>query len=253
MKKLILIATAILMVSAFNSSAQTQNKDLNKALSDAQKKAQAELDKYMGKNKPLTNGEVISGLKEALSVGTKNSTASTSKMDGFYKNPLVFIPFPPEAEKVKSTVVSLGMQKQVDEFVMTLNRAAEEASKEAAPVFLDAIKTMSITDGFKILKGADNAATVYLKDKTSVKLNEKFTPIIKKAIDKVQVTKYWNPVITTYNKVPGVQKMNPDLEKYITLKAMEGLFKLIAKEETRIRKDPAAQVTALLKRVFGKK
>jgi hypothetical protein len=112
---------------------------------------------------------------------------------------------------------------------------------------------MSITDGFKILKGSDNAATKYLQDKTTADLTAKFIPIIKKAIDKVQVTKYWNPLITTYNKVPGVQKQNPDLEKYVTLKAMEGLFKLIAGEEKKIRTDPMAQITDLLKRVFGKK
>lgn len=253
MKKLILFSVSLFLLGSTDSFAQTNSKDLNKVIEDAKKKAQSELNKYTNTSKPLTNDEVIRGLKEALSVGTKNSTAATSKVDGFYKNPLVFIPFPPEAEKVKNTVVSLGMQKQVDEFVMTLNRAAEEASKEAAPVFLDAIKTMSISDGFKILKGTDNAATVYLKDKTSVKLNEKFTPIIKRAIEKVQVTKYWNPVITTYNKVPGVEKMNPNLEKYITLKAMDGLFKLIAVEEKKIRTDPLAQVTALLKKVFGKK
>jgi enolase len=253
MKKITLIAVVLIMISAFNSFSQTNNKEVNKALEDAKKKAQKELDKYTNKPKPLTNDEVIRGLREALSVGTKNSTAATSKVDGFYKNPLVFIPFPPEAEKVKSIVVNLGMQKQVDEFVMTLNRAAEEASKEAAPIFLEAIKGMSISDGFKILKGADNAATTYLQDKTTASLTEKFNPVIKKAIDKVQVTKYWNPVITTYNKVPGVQKQNPNLEKYITAKAMEGLFKLIAGEEKKIRKDPLAQVSALLKKVFGKK
>lgn len=252
MKKLTLCAVMIMLMAGSATFAQTNNKDLNKAIEDAKKKAQKELDKYTGGSK-LTNDEVIRGLKEALSVGTKNSTASTSKVDGFYKNSLIFIPFPPEAEKIRNTVVNLGMQKQVDQFVMTLNRAAEEASKEAAPVFLEAIKGMSIQDGFKILKGADNAATVYLKDKTSVKLNEKFAPIIKRAIDKVEVTKYWNPVITTYNKVPGVEKQNPNLEKYITAKAMEGLFKLIAGEEKKIRTDPMARVSALLKKVFGQK
>ncbi len=251
MKKITLIILAILLMSVFNVNSQ----DLNKAIDDAQKNVQKEIDKYTKppKGKPLKNEEVIRGLKEALSIGTQNSTASTSKTDGFFKNPLIFIPFPEEAEKVKSTVINLGMQKQVDEFVMTLNRAAEEASKEAAPVFLDAIKGMSISDGFKILKGADNEATKYLETNTSASLTERFTPIIKRCIDKVEVTKYWNPIITTYNKVPGVQKQNPDLEKYITLKAMEGLFKMIAGEERKIRKDPAAQVTALLKKVFGKK
>jgi hypothetical protein len=253
MKKLILIVAVILMSVPFYSFAQTQNKDVNKAIEDAKKKAEKEMNKYVNPTKPLTNDEVIRGLREALNVGTNNSTGSASKMDGFYKNPLILIPFPAEAEKIKSTVVSLGMQKQVDDFVRTMNRAAEEASKEAAPVFLEAIKGMSITDGFKILKGADNAATTYLQDKTTKDLTIKFAPIIKRAIDKVEVTRYWNPLVTTYNKVPGVQKQNPDLEKYITAKAMEGLFKLIAGEERKIRKDPLAQVTALLKRVFGKK
>lgn len=232
---------SIMVVVLFNSCAE-----MNKALSDAQNTLN------QGGNKPLTNEEVIRGLKEALNVGTNNSTASASKPDGFYKNPLIFIPFPSEAEKVKNTVINLGMQKQVDEFVMTLNRAAEEASKEAAPVFWDAIKNMSISDGFKILKGADNAATEYLKTNTSLTLTEKFTPIVKNAIQKVEVTRYWNPIITKYNMIPGVQKQNPDLEQYITSKAIEGLFKLIAEEEKKIRTDPAARVTALLKRVFEK-
>ena len=248
MKNILLLSATVFLL--FNCAIA---QDLNKSLTDAQKKAQKEIDKYTKKKKPLTNDEVIRGLREALNVGTNNSTTSASKADGFYKNPLVFIPFPPEAEKIKNTVSNLGMQKQVDEFVMTMNRAAEEASKEAAPVFLEAIKGMSITDGFKILKGADNAATTYLHDKTTTDLNTKFTPIIKKAIEKVEVTKYWNPIITTYNKIPGIEKQNPNLEQYITLKALEGLFKLVADEEKKIRKDPLAQVTALLKRVFGGK
>ncbi len=247
MKNIILLsATLFFFTGAVNSQ------DLNKVVNDAEKDVQKEINKYTKKKKPLTNDEVIRGLKEALNVGTNNSTASASATDGFYKNSLITIPFPPEAEKIKNTVVNLGMQKQVDEFVMTMNRAAEEASKEAAPVFLDAIKGMSISDGFKILKGADNAATSYLQDKTSNDLTVKFTPIIKKAIDKVEVTKYWNPLITAYDKIPGVQKQNPDLEKYITAKALAGLFTLVAGEEKKIRTNPAAQVTALLKRVFGK-
>lgn len=201
--------------------------------------------------KPLTNDEVIRGLKEALTVGTNNSTSLVSKLDGFYKNPEIFIPFPPEAEKVKEKVIALGMQKQVDEFVMTLNRAAEEASKEAAPVFINAIKQMTIQDGFNILKGPDNAATQYLKEKTSNELKIKFKPIVANAIQKVEVTKYWNPIITTYNKIPFVEKMNPDLEDYVTQKALDGLFLMVAKEEAKIRKDPVARVTDILKRVFG--
>lgn len=200
---------------------------------------------------PLSNSEVISGLREALTVGTNNSTSLTSKVDGYYKNPAIFIPFPPEAIKVKEKVEALGMEKQVGEFVMTLNRAAETAAKEAAPVFINAIKGMSISDGFTILKGNDNAATQYLRDKTSAQLKIKFNPIVKDAISQVNVTKYWNPIITTYNKVPFVEKQNPDLEDYITTKAMEGLFLMIEKEEKKIRKDPLARVSDILKKVFG--
>lgn len=200
----------------------------------------------------LSNDEVIRGLREALTIGTNNSSALTSKLDGFYKNPEIFIPFPAEAIKVKNTVEDLGMKKQVDNFVMTLNRAAETASKEAAPIFVDAIKQMSIADGFAILRGNDNAATNFLREKTSAQLKIKFNPIVKSAIQKVEVTKYWNPVINTYNKVPFMEPMNPDLEDYVTTKAMDGLFLMIAKEEAKIRKDPMAQVTDLLKRVFGR-
>lgn len=200
---------------------------------------------------PLSNMEVISGLKEALTIGTNNSTALTSKLDGFYKNPEIFIPFPAEAIKVKEKVEALGMKNQVDKFVMTLNRAAETAAKEAAPIFVNAVKGMSISDGFAILKGNDNAATQYLKDKTSAQLKIKFNPIVKNAISKVEVTKYWNPLINTYNKIPFIEKQNPDLEDYVTTKAMEGLFLMIEKEEKKIRKDPLARVTDILKRVFG--
>lgn len=200
---------------------------------------------------PLTNGEVISGLKEALTVGTKNSTSITSKLDGYYKNPEIFIPFPPEAIKVKEKVEALGMQKQVDEFVLTMNRAAETASKEATPIFVNAVKEMTIADGFAILNGGDNAATNYLRDKTSGQLKIKFNPVVKNAIEKVHVTKYWNPVINTYNKIPLVEKQNPNLDDYITTKAMDGLFIMIEKEEKNIRTNPVARVTDILKRVFG--
>lgn len=200
---------------------------------------------------PLSNDEVIKGLKEALTVGTNNSSSLASKLDGYYKNPLLFIPFPPEAQKVKDKVDALGMKEQSDKFVMTLNRAAEEAAKDAAPVFINAVTSMSIGDGFAILKGSDNAATQYLKDKTTAELKAKFTPVVQNAINKVELTKYWNPIINAYNKMPFVEKQNPDLTAYVTERAMQGLFKLIADEELKIRKDPVARVTDILKRVFG--
>lgn len=200
---------------------------------------------------PLTNDDVVKGLKEALSIGTNNSTALASKLDGFYKNPSIFIPFPPEAKLVKDYAKRIGMTDQVKKFEMTLNRAAEEAAKNAASVFLSAIKGMSISDGFNILKGADNAATQFLKEKTSNELKIKFTPIVENAINKVQLTKYWKPIISKYNQIPGIKKQNPDLTAYVTEKALAGLFKLIADEELKIRKDPVAQVTNTLQNVFG--
>jgi len=201
--------------------------------------------------KALTNADVIKGLKEALTIGTNNSSSLTSKLDGFYKNPEIFIPFPEEAIKVKEKIELLGMQKQVDDFVLTLNRAAEKASLEAAPIFVSAIKEMSITDGFAILKGEDNAATNYLRDKTSIQLKSKFSPIVKSAIEQTNVTKYWSPIITTYNKIHFIDKQNPDLEDYVTTKAMSGLFLMIEKEEKNIRQDPVARVTSILKKVFA--
>lgn len=241
MKRTILFFTAFAML-AFSSHAQWN-----------WKKTKKDIDKYLTDytKKPLTNDEVVRGLREALNVGTNNSTSSASKTDGFLKNPLITIPFPPEAIKVKNTVENLGMKPQVDKFVETLNRAAEEASKEAAPVFLNAIKAMTIQDGFTILKGADNAATQYLKDKTTAELIGKFKPIVQKAIQKVEVTKYWSPVITAYNKIPGIQQQNPNLDDYVTARALEGLFKLIADEELKIRKNPIARISDILKRVFG--
>lgn len=214
----------------------------------------SQLDKTLSKltkGKPLTNDEVIRGLKEALTVGTNNSSASASQLDGFYKNQLITIPFPEEAKKVKNMAENLGLQKQVDKFVLTLNRAAEEAAKDAAPIFIGAIKSITISDGFTILKGSDDAATRFLKEKTSLQLFNTFKPTVKSAIQKVEVTKYWNPIITKYNKIPMVQRLNPDLDEYVTQKALEGLFTLIAQEELKIRKDPVARVSNILKRVFG--
>jgi len=204
-------------------------------------------------SKPLSNDEIIKGLKEALTIGSNNSASSASKVDGYFKNSIIKIPFPAEAKDMEQKLRSIGMGQQVDQFVLTMNRAAEEAAKEAAPVFVNAIKQMTITDGVKILKGRDDEATQYLKRTTSVDLTSKFRPIVKRAIDKVQVTSYWNPLASAYNKIPFVTKVNPDLEEYVTQKALDGLFYLVAQEELKIRKDPVARVTDLLKKVFGNK
>lgn len=199
----------------------------------------------------LTNDEVIRGLKEALNVGTNNATGKAARTDGFFKNPAIKIPFPPEARTVESTAKSIGMSSQVDNFVKTMNRAAEEASKEAAPIFINAVRTMTITDGLSILRGGNGAATNYLKGRTTAELTTKFSPIVKRAINKVHLTRYWKPIINKYNKILGVRRQNPDLDRYITEKALQGLFNLIADEENKIRKDPAARVSDILKKVFG--
>ncbi|HEX5037462.1 MAG TPA: DUF4197 domain-containing protein [bacterium] len=199
----------------------------------------------------LSNEQVIDGLKEALSIGSKHAAGLASKVNGFYKNPRIKIPFPPDAQKVKDFAEKVGLQDQVEKFVTTLNRAAEEAAKEAAPVFLDAVKSLTIKDGFEILNGPNDAATSYLKSKTSGPLKTKFMPIVRRAVDTVQLTKYWKPLVSKYNLVPGVAPVNPDLDAYVTEKAISGLFKLVASEEKKIRTNPAARVTDLLKKVFG--
>jgi hypothetical protein len=203
------------------------------------------------KGNKLSNEEVVNGLKEALSVGTNKSVDFASQLDGYYKNPRLFIPWPEEAATMKDRLMKMGFQSQIEEFEMSLNRAAEEAAKNAAPVFLNAIKNMSVKDGFSILQGADTAATNFLRKTTYDPLKAQFLPIVKAAIEKVNVTAYWNPLVTAYNKLPAVKKQNPDLDDYVTNKAINGLMILIADEEIRIRKDPAARVSDLLKKVFG--
>jgi hypothetical protein len=202
----------------------------------------------------LTNADVVSGLKEALSKGAVKSVDMASVTDGFWKNDRLRIPFPPEAEKMKGTLNSLGMSSQVEKFELTMNRAAESAAKEAAPIFLAAVKDMSVGDGFAILKGGEHAATQYLQDKTTAELTTKFRPIVENATKQVALTSYWTPLASAYNKAgmfTGAKAVDPDLDAYVTQKAIDGLFVLIADEELKIRQDPMARTTDLLKRVFG--
>jgi len=204
-------------------------------------------------NQAIKADDVAKGLIEALKVGAQKSTEKASAVDGFYKNAEIFIPFPKDALKVKTTLEKAGMKKQVSEFELSMNRAAEEASKKALPIMIDAIKGITFTDAMSILKGSKDAATLYLKEKTSSKLQVTFKPIVKEAISKAKVTKYWETLANSYNKLnvlSGGKKVNPDLEMYITDKAIEGLFKLIAKEEEQIRNNPAARTTDLLKKIF---
>ena len=202
-------------------------------------------------NASFTEQEAAQGIREALINGTGKSVDLVSLVDGYFGNPEIKIPFPEDARVVESTLRSMGMGKQVDDAIQSINRAAEDAAREAKPIFVDAIKAMSIQDAIGIIKGEDNAATEYLRKSTTTELNKKFQPVISKSLDRVQATRYWTDVINTYNKIPFVQKVNPDLTAYVTGLAIDGLFIMISKEEKKIRKDPLARTSDILKKVFA--
>jgi len=207
-----------------------------------------------GKSGSLSSDDIVAGLKEALSQGTKKSSDKLSAVDGFFRDAAVKILLPPEAQKVEKTLRSAGFGKMVDDAILSLNRAAEDASKSAAPIFLNAIKRMTVQDGVTILKGADTAATGYLRKSTTPELTAAFRPVIDTSLQKTGATKYWKTVFETYNKLPTTfSKVNTDLSSYATSKALDGVFYYVAQEEKNIRQNPAAQVTDLLKKVFGGK
>jgi hypothetical protein len=203
-------------------------------------------------SKGLSNDDIIGGLKEALTVGANNSANKLSMVDGFFKDAALKIMMPEEAKKVEQTLRSLGQGALVDQAILSMNRAAEDAAGGVANIFLDAIKGMTVTDGLKILQGGDFAATNYLKSVTTKELTEKFRPVIEASLVKVDATKYWKDLFTTYNRFSSNQ-VNTDLTAYVTERALSGLFYNIGLEEQKIRKDPAAQVTDILKKVFGGK
>lgn len=212
-----------------------------------------EVNKAVGGEKPLTTAEVGEGLKEALVNGISKGSDLVSQLDGYFKNPEIKIPFPPDVKRVEDKLRQVGLGDQVDKFVMTLNRGAEDAAKEAKPIFITAIKSMTIQDAWAILRGEENAATEYLKRTTSAQLTAKFKPVIQNSLSKVNATKYYGDLVGTYNKIPFTEKVNPSLDDYATGKAVDGLFVMIAKEEKSIRKDPVARTTELLKKVFSYK
>ena len=201
----------------------------------------------------LSNDDIISGLKEALVVGSQKGSNTLSQLDGFFANAALKILLPPEAEKVESTLRKVGMGQQVDDAILSMNRAAEDACKSAAPIFGNAIKQMSFADALGILKGSDTAATGYLRGKTTSELSSAFRPVIEQSLEKVNASKYWNTLITAYNKINILgKKVNPDLSAYVTDKALGGIFYQVAIEEKNIRKDPLARTSDILKKVFAK-
>jgi len=200
----------------------------------------------------VSTEEVAAGLKEALTNGASKGSDLVSQLDGYYKNPEIKIPFPPEAKQVETKLRAMGMGSEVDKFIVALNRGAEDAAKEAKPIFVSAVKQMTIQDAWSILKGENNAATQYLKKTTTAELTEKFKPHVQTSLNKVNATKYYSDLVNTYNKIPFVTKVNPNLDDYATGKAIDGLFVMIAREEKSIRENPSARSTELLKKVFGK-
>lgn len=200
----------------------------------------------------LSNTDVANGLKEALRIGTQNAAGRLSSVNGFFGNALIKILMPPEAKKVESTLRQLGMGNVVDKAILSMNRAAEDASAKAVPIFVNAITSMSIQDGISILKGGSGAATNYLRMKTTAALTTAFRPVIQNSLGKVGATALWGDVFRIYNQLPTTyNKINPDLAGYVTERALNGLFVNIAEEENKIRTNPAARVTGLLQQVFG--
>lgn len=215
---------------------------LNKALSDFGN---------ISGNEPPTASEVAEGLKEALVKGVTIGADQVAQIDGYLKNPEIKIPFPPDVRKVEDRLRQLGMGNEVDRFVNTLNHGAEDAAKEAKPIFISAIQQLTIEDAWGILRGQPDAATQYLKRTTNGQLKDKFKPVIRASLNKVNATRYYSDLVNAYNKIPLTEKVNPNLDDYATDLAIQGLFVMIAKEEKNIRQDPVARTTDLLKRVFA--
>lgn len=202
------------------------------------------------KKTSLSEDDVISGLKAALEKGIEIASDEVSREGGYYQNPLIKIPWPEDARNAEARLRQMGLGSEVDKFILSVNRAAELAAKESKEVFVVAIKAMTVEDAWGILKGEDDAATQYLNRTSSSELNTRFKPIIHSALEKVNATKYYEDLVLAYNKIPLVKKLNPDLDQYATQMAINGLFSMVAKEEKKIREDPLARTSEILKKVF---
>jgi len=214
------------------------------------KKAAEKIESVTGKNTG-SGLDIAAGLKEALNNGIEKQVTKLTAVDGFYKNEAVKILVPDELQKVDHTLRKIGFSKLADEGVKSMNRAAEDAVKEATPFFVEAIRNMTFTDAKNILLGNDNAATTYLQNSTSSALYAKFLPVVKASIGKVGADKIWSSIMSKYNSMPLVSPVNPDVDDYVTKKAMEGVFKMIAVEEKDIRNNLNARTTPLLQKVFA--
>lgn len=239
--KAFLIAVLVLCTAISVQAAGVE--DMLRSLGGVQKSSQSSPDE----------ATTASGLKEALSVGTENAVRSLSKTNGYFGNELVKIMMPDKLRNVADVLRRVGFQSQVDEFVLSMNRAAEKAAPQAASIFGDAIKEMSFDDARKILAGGDTSATEYFKGKTHDRLYTAFRPVVSSSMDQVGTTKAYKNMIGKYESLPFMSSESLDLDNYVTNKALDGLFLMVGQEEKKIRTDPAARVTDLLKTVFGGK
>jgi hypothetical protein len=200
----------------------------------------------------LSNDRIVAGLKEALQVGTGNAVNLTGKVDGYFRNQAIKILMPKQLQTLEKGLRAIGYGSQVDEFVLSMNRAAEKAAPEARKIFVGAIREMSITDARRILTGGDTAATEYFKSKTTDKLTTAFRPVVEKAMNEVGVTRQYKELVGRYQSIPFARSQSLDIDQYVVTKALDGLFYVLGEEERKIRKDPVARVTSLLKDVFGR-
>ncbi len=200
----------------------------------------------------ITDAEAAQGIREALNQGVDKGISFLNKADGFFGNEAYKLFLPPDAKKIENTLRTIGMGNMVDKAILQINRGAEDAVGYAKPIFVDAIKSMTISDAINIVRGQSDAATNYFRQKTTEKLTAAFTPVIKNSLDKLSATKYYADVVNSYNTLPTTfNKINPDLPSYVVGKAVEALFDRIAKEEANIRENPVARTTEILKKVFG--
>jgi hypothetical protein len=208
--------------------------------------------KAVGLGGGLSEDKIVEGLKEALQIGTDNAVKMVSQVDGYYKNPKISIPLPGAVKKVEKVLRAVGYGPKVDAFELSMNRAAEQAAPEAKALFWDTIKQMSFADARKILDGGENEATLYFKDKTQDQLTKRFEPIVHSTMSQVGVTRSYQELDAKVRSIPFTDPLSFDLDQYVTGRALDGLFLMLAEEERKIRQDPAARVTDLLKEVFGK-
>ena len=200
----------------------------------------------------ISQAEAGQGIKEALSQGLVKAVLQLNTTDGFYKDNLYKILLPPEAKKIENTLRTIGLNSMVDKAILSINRGAEDAAGYAKPIFVDALKSMTLQDAIGLVRNGDTSATHFFREKTTQKLMTAFKPVIQASLDKVDATKYYGDLITKYNNLPTTfTKLNPDLSDFVTLKATDALFNLVAKEEKNIRTNLAARTTDILRKVFG--